>query len=596
MGAWLDNLIPIKTPPLTHGQLAGWQPARVAAQGLGCRLLADKRIDVAGGVTLSADVYVPRAPGRYPAIVQFAAYSRELHTAGMPTGSNEIGAPPVFTNRGYAQVVVMRRGMGRSGGEQDVFLSPAEVDDYERCIAWAAEQPWCDGRVVLFGASYYGMTQPLVALRRPPALKAFFCNEICTDYFRHLIQFAGVCNLSFFNLWMGANFTQAMYDLRVPPVVRALLSHITNSPLKRLWQPLLMRRADAIYRAFAAKTPVRRVREIYANWMLDAKSRETCSLQSGPSGSLERIGIPFVAVQNLGYFNLHQFGAYDLYQNAATPADRKWLILAPPHYELPVYGWQLEALAFFDHILHGTDNGYAGQSPVRYWLEGMERFVGADDFPVPGATERRLYLASNGADAATHRLADTPGSGENRWAAVPLGLPVLGGFDEVANQMLTFEFAADRPMTLAGPVSLNFSFSSNEIDSHLVARLGRVGRDGSYRLLSLGAMSPARRRRDPARDTACEIVHDTAVREPLVPGEPVELSFSLTPGPTRLQPGDRLRLDVASRLDLLKSNVSHGYVHFDMPGPPYFARNTLHYGEATYLTVAEAGDAWVKDT
>jgi uncharacterized protein len=24
-----------------------------------------------------------------------------------------------------------------------------------------------------------------------------------------------------------------------------------------------------------------------------------------------------------------------------------------------------------------------------------------------------------------------------------------------------------------------------------------------------------------------------------------------------------------------------------MPGPPYFARNTLHYGAGTYLTVAE---------
>lgn len=146
MGFWLDNLIPLKAPELTHEQFAGWQPTCAAAEGLGCRLLADQRIEVPGGVTLSADVYVPRVAGRYPAIVQFAAYTRELHTAGMPSGSNEIGAPPVFTNRGYAQVVVMRRGMGRSGGVENVFLSPQDVDDHERCIAWAAEQPWCDGR------------------------------------------------------------------------------------------------------------------------------------------------------------------------------------------------------------------------------------------------------------------------------------------------------------------------------------------------------------------------------------------------------------------------------------------------------------------
>lgn len=587
MPAWLDNLIPLKAPDLTHEQLAGWTPGRAAHEGLGCRLLADERIPVAGGVTLSADVYVPRVPGRYPAIVQFAAYSRELHTAGMPTGSNEIGCPPVFTNRGYGQVVVMRRGMGRSGGTENLFLSPEDVDDHEQVIAWAAAQPWCDGQVVLFGTSYYGMTQPLVAVRRPPALKAFFCNEICTDYFRHLIHFGGVCNLYFFNLWMGANFTQAMYDLRVPPVVRALLSHITNSPLKRIWQPALLKRVDALYRAFMAKTPKKNVREIYANWMLDAKSRETSWLQSGPSGSLDRIEVPFVAVQNLGYFNLHQFGAYDLFENAGTPRGRKWLILAPPVYELPVYAWQLEALAFFDHVLHGTDNGYAAQPPVRYWLEGANQYAGAQDFPVPEARERRFHLASGGADAATHRLSDEPGEGENRWAAVPLGLPVLGGFDEVANPLLTFERAVTQPLTLAGPVSLHLTISSNEIDTSLVARLGRVDRDGRFHLLSLGAMSAARRRRDPARDTRCEIVHDTSVREPLVPGTPVGVAFSLTPAPTRLEPGDRLRLDIGSRLDLVRSNVSEGYVQFDMPGPPYFARNTLHYGPGSCLTVSE---------
>lgn len=589
MSEWLDNLIPLQVSPLEHEQLAGWEPTRRAAEGHGCRLLADQRIEVASGVELSADVYTPRTPGRYPAVLQFSAYSRELHTAGLPTGSNEIGCPPVFTDRGYAQVVVTRRGMGRSGGEAGVFLDPQDVDDHERCIAWAAAQPWCDGRVVLFGTSYYGMSQLLVAIRRPPALKAFFCNEICTDYFRHLLNFGGVFNLFFCNLWMGANFTPQLYRLRVPPVARALLSHVVNSRLKRLWQPLLMKKIDAIYRSFMSKTPTRQVREWYASWLLDAKSRETMSLQAGPSQDLGRIEIPFAVVQNLGYFNLHQFGAYDLFQNAATPKDRKWMILAPPHYELPVLAWQYEALAFFDHVLHGIDNGYAAQPAVRYWLEGAGRFEGAADFPVPGVIERRFFLASGGADQVTHRLLETaPDGGENRWAATPLGLPLVGGFDEIESQMLTFEASVDRRRRFIGAVSVNLVVNSNEIDTTIVARLGRVGADGSYTLLSLGMMSAARRKRDPVRDTACEIVHDTSVREPLEPGVPVEVSFSLTPAPTQLEPGDRLRLDVASRVDLLRSDVSHGYVHFNMPGPPYFARNTLHFGPHSFLTLHEA--------
>ena len=50
---------------------------------------------------------------------------------------------------------------------------------------------------------------------------------------------------------------------------------------------------------------------------------------------------------------------------------------------------------------------------------------------------------------------------------------------------------------------------------------------------------------------------------------------------------ERLRLDVASRSDVLRSDVSHGYVQFDLPAPPYFSRNTLHYGPDTYLELCQ---------
>jgi predicted acyl esterase len=76
MSAWLDNLIPLKAPRLDAHQFAGWQPMTVALQGIGCRLLADQRVPVEGGLSLSADVYTPKRPGRYPAIVQFAATLR----------------------------------------------------------------------------------------------------------------------------------------------------------------------------------------------------------------------------------------------------------------------------------------------------------------------------------------------------------------------------------------------------------------------------------------------------------------------------------------------------------------------------------------
>jgi uncharacterized protein len=269
------------------------------------------------------------------------------------------------------------------------------------------------------------------------------------------------------------------------------------------------------------------------------------------------------------------------------------MILGPARYELPVYAWQLEALAFFDHILRGTDNGYAEQAPVRYWLDGAERYVGAKSFPVPESVPMRFYLGSAGADAATHPFTQEPppAGGSNCWAAIPLGAPVLGGLDEVTNQTLAYEMRAETDMAFAGPVSARLRFSCNEIDSHIVARLSRVSNDGNSHLLSMGTISPARRRMDTARSTACEIAIDTTEPEPLLPGEPVSLAFSLTPAPTLLRAGERLRFEVASRTDLLKSDVGHGYVHFDMPVPPYFSRNTLHYGPDSYIELHRVAGA-----
>src|SRR5258705_8681832 len=107
-----DNIVAPKGG-LFGSQVAGWSPGAPVCSGLGCRLLADQMIPVADGVSLAADVYMPKVLGRFPAIVAFSAYSKELQSTGAPTGTNETGSPPVFTGRGYAHVVATRRGMGR---------------------------------------------------------------------------------------------------------------------------------------------------------------------------------------------------------------------------------------------------------------------------------------------------------------------------------------------------------------------------------------------------------------------------------------------------------------------------------------------------
>jgi uncharacterized protein len=574
---WLDNLIPLHAR-LNERQLAGWTPSAVAEQGLGCRLLADVPIPMPDGVKLAADVYTPARAGRYPVILQFAAYNLDLHTAGVPKGTNEIGSPPIMTDRGYVQAIVTARGVGRSQGRLQPWLCEQEIDDHFACIAWAAKQPWSNGDVCLFGTSYYGMNQPAVAARRPPALRAFFANEICTDYRRQLFRYGGVFNADFLSLWLGANFTARGMRRKIPPVVRAALSHLLNRPW--LWRYLLQPRIDRIMQRFKQRRIAPEVLPWYAALMTDAAETITPPITEGPYAALHQIDVPFVVVQNRGLIALHQFGAYELFERAGS--NRKWLIVGPPEYELPVYSWQLEALAFFDHAVKGIDNGYAQQPPVRYWRDGPADWASADDFPPADADRVRLHLGPQGAADAGSLAAEPPASGESSWVSVPRGIAVLPGFDRAEPQRRRFRLVAQEDFELAGPVTLQLKYACSEIDSYIVARLDRVDSEGRHPL-AMGHLRPATRAVDAERGSRCEIAIDTATRQPLRANEPVPLRFSLTPAAAVIRAGEALELDLASRTDLLHIPAREGFIVPDMAVPPYFARNTVHHGPETFL-------------
>jgi len=528
--------------------------------------LADVRIPMPDGVRLSADVYVPRKQGRYPAVVCFSAYNKDLHSTGAPTGTNEVGSPPIFTGRGYAHILVPRRGAGRSEGMGRQWFNTQDQQDHATVIEWAARQPWCDGNVVLYGVSYYGMVQPQVAVLQPPSLKGFFASELCTDYYRQLYRYGATGNCDFLTLWAGVNFPEATLRRRVPPLLRALLSHVLNRP----WVWKLAR--PHVARLFAAAKQSRpRAEELgfYRQLLFDSLTRNEHPETLGPSGQLDRIRVPFVAIQPQSMWNLHQFGSYDLFQNAGS--QQRWLIIGAAEYELPVYSYQLEALAFFDHLVKSVDNGYDAQPRVRAALG--ERWLRGDDFPLPQARRKRFFLGPAG-------LRDEPGEGQASWLAAPRSAVLLPGLEHEQQLAWTLEFR--EPTILAGPLKVNLRFSCNEIDSHVVGRLGRQSAGAKDEVLALGHIRPAQRLIDEARSTRAEVVH-LDQRVPLVPHETVELTFSLTPAVAHFEAGDRLTFKLGSRTDPFLGSIAEGHVNFSFEVPPYFSRNTIYYGEGSWL-------------
>ena len=96
------------------------------------------------GCRLSARIWMPSdAESKpVPAILEFLPYRKRDGTTARDSLTH-----PYFAKRGYACIRVDMRGNGDSEGLMEDEYTPQELADACEVIAWAAAQPWCNGRV-----------------------------------------------------------------------------------------------------------------------------------------------------------------------------------------------------------------------------------------------------------------------------------------------------------------------------------------------------------------------------------------------------------------------------------------------------------------
>ena len=117
------------------------------------------KIPMRDGIALNATVYRPahqQAP--LPCIFTLTPYiSQTYHDRGM-----------YFAAHGYVFLTVDVRGRGNSDGHFTPFLQ--EANDGPQIVEWLARQPYCDGKVAMWGGSYAGYDQWATAKKHPPHL------------------------------------------------------------------------------------------------------------------------------------------------------------------------------------------------------------------------------------------------------------------------------------------------------------------------------------------------------------------------------------------------------------------------------------------
>src|SRR4051794_38356604 len=102
----------------------------------GVRVERNVLIPLEDGVSLAADLYLPDAPGRHPALVSFYPYRKDDLI-----GASAEHARTYLTERGYASLLVDFRGTGSSEGDCHVtFDTVREGADGAQVVEWAAGQ------------------------------------------------------------------------------------------------------------------------------------------------------------------------------------------------------------------------------------------------------------------------------------------------------------------------------------------------------------------------------------------------------------------------------------------------------------------------
>ena len=137
------------------------------------------QIPMQDNIHLAADIYWPtgyRKGDVYPVLLEYIPYRKdESRGRNYPLYS-------YFLDNDYIVARVDIRGTGNSEGKViPNEYSDIELDDGEEVIEWLANQSWSNGKVGMFGISWGGFNSIQMAMRNPPALKAFVA-VMATEY------------------------------------------------------------------------------------------------------------------------------------------------------------------------------------------------------------------------------------------------------------------------------------------------------------------------------------------------------------------------------------------------------------------------------
>jgi uncharacterized protein len=501
----------------------------------------DVKIPLPDGMKLSCDVFRPESKEKFPAILGWHCYHQSGQTSQIPpsaissaqwrhpgqertNASLESGDPNFFVRRGYVHVVCNARGTGKSEGEWE-NMGKREVQDAYEAIEWIALQPWCDGKVGMFGVSYFAMIQFLVAALNPPSLKALFCPWGVTDIYRDLYYRGGIFTYMFPIGWSQTSLVyancrpanDAKKELGEKNYRNAITRLLEDEDLRAIPEIVqVLRNPEAGTNPFIVNTLTHPLYDKY--W----EERTT---------NYDKIKIPAYLGACWANYGLHLPAAFRSWENLKGP---KKMIIGPPVYlDRPLYQLQHEAVRWFDHWLKGMETGIMDEPPIRLFIMGTGEWKEAEDWPLPETKWTPFYLHEDGLLSEHEHW---PNEGTDSFEDSPW---MRGSLKYWTPPMV-------ENTEIVGPITLKLYASATDSEIFWIVSLLEVDPEGNERILTKGWLRGSHREIDLKRSKPWEPFHPHTRSEPLTPGEIYEFHIPLIATGNLFKAGFRIGLKLSS--------------------------------------------------
>ncbi|MET7483088.1 CocE/NonD family hydrolase [Streptomyces sp. NPDC005538] len=474
----------------------------------------DLRIPLPDGTLLYARVWRPVTDEPVPALLEYLPYRLTDWTA-----PRDAQRHPWYAGHGYASVRVDVRGHGNSEGMPTDEYSAVELADGVEVVNWLAAQPWCTGKVGMFGISWGGFNSLQIAALAPEPLKAIVTVCSTDDRYDNDVHYMGGSALAVdLHAWAA---TMLAFVARPPDPEYAGL----------VWRDMWLKRLEQID-PFIHTWLAHQIRDDY--W----KHGSVCEDYGAISAAVLAVG---------GWHDPYRDTVLRLVEH--LPPDRVRGLIGPWSHQYPdrglppgpAIGFLQETLRWWDHWLKGEDTGVTDDPRLRAYVSDSHppatvydtlpgRWVGEPSWPSP-----HVKTTTYGLRGAPVIVRSPMHTGVDAGRFFPFGndadLPP-DQRDEDARSAC-FEFEVPDETWVLGRPRVRLRLTCEVPRGQVIARLCDVAPDGSSTLVTRGVLNLSARH---GRDRAV----------PWTPGATEDVTFELNGIGYAVPPGHRIRLAVSS--------------------------------------------------